>query len=396
NNISSYLSNQIYDLVKNINTVNNGNLEQYIAEPTFSSNSINISLKSNVGFYKFKTSSFTNVSITSNQISLNSITLFTPPTPSPVNWFTWDKTKITGLSNLGINANSREIVIPDICTGLSYDAFAKNTNITSVNMSFSKITSLEGSGGSSSGPFNSCTNLTKIIWPKNLSIIGNYTFYNCSKLVFNEFPSTLNSIGWSSFSGCTSLSEITLPDNLSEIRNYAFSGTGIIDITIKNNLSTLGEYIFYNCKKLKTAKIESTKISILSGHIFQNCSNLTSVSISSSIYNIDQYAFDGCSSLRTINIPSSITIFNNYAFRNCFSLVSLEIPSKLSLIGNYCFAGCTSLSEITLPNTLNFIGDYAFNNMDNSSINVVIYVYSNDLETQLRNSRFSGTIINFA
>ncbi|MDE6289622.1 MAG: hypothetical protein K2L64_02555, partial [Ureaplasma sp.] len=69
NNISSYLSNQIYDLVKNINTVENGSLEQYVVEPTYLDDSIKISLKSDVGYYKFKTSSFTNISITSNQIS---------------------------------------------------------------------------------------------------------------------------------------------------------------------------------------------------------------------------------------------------------------------------------------------------------------------------------------
>ncbi|MDE5599345.1 MAG: hypothetical protein K2I49_00235, partial [Ureaplasma sp.] len=67
NNISSYLSNQIYDLVKDINTISNGSLEQYITTPTYSSNTINIPLKLDVGLYKFKSTSLSNIVITSNQ-----------------------------------------------------------------------------------------------------------------------------------------------------------------------------------------------------------------------------------------------------------------------------------------------------------------------------------------
>ncbi|MDE5599507.1 MAG: leucine-rich repeat domain-containing protein, partial [Ureaplasma sp.] len=168
NNIGSYLSNQIYDLVKNVNTVSDGSLEQYITEPTYSDNSIKISLKTNLGHYKFKTSSLTNISITSNTISLNSITLFTSPSPSPSTWFTWEGTKITGLTSSG--QNQTKIVLPEFTTRILSNAFLNNVYVVSIDASLSNLSFI------GENAFKSCTKLSSIKFNHNLVTIGSFAF----------------------------------------------------------------------------------------------------------------------------------------------------------------------------------------------------------------------------
>ncbi len=94
------------------------------------------------------------------------------------------------------------------------------------------------------------------------------------------------------------------------ITNDAFKDNDTItSVTISDSITTIGEYVFYNC------------------------SNLTTVTISenSQLTTIGDYAFSGCSSLTSIYIPNSVTTIGNYAFGNCSNLtIYCEASSKPS------------------------------------------------------------------
>ncbi|MDE6289238.1 MAG: leucine-rich repeat domain-containing protein, partial [Ureaplasma sp.] len=396
NNISSYLSNQIYNLVKDINTISNGSLEQYITTPTYSSNTINIPLKLDVGLYKFKSTSLSNIVITSNQISLNSVTLFTPPTPSPVNWFTWDGTKITGLSSLGEGQSI--FILPAFTTELDKNLFNLNTKITSIDMSLTQITILPDNDNGSL--FNGCTNLSNVVLPNNLEIIGRWVFWKCS-----------------------SLKTIRLPDSLVQISRSAFHSSGLTTINLPSKLQKLDLYAFYSCSSLKSVNnLMNTKITIISEYLFYGCNNLESIYLPSNIETIESYSFYSCSKLKSISLPNKITSIGNYSFYRCLSLQEFNFPSELKSIGNYAFDTCSALKNIVLPEKLNFIGNAAFANpafsdiilpnsitnigknvFDNwnassnswvNNINLVVYVNSVSVENILK-PVYSGIIINF-
>ncbi|MDE5599646.1 MAG: leucine-rich repeat domain-containing protein, partial [Ureaplasma sp.] len=216
NNISSYLNNQIYNLIKDINTVGNGKLEQFITNtPTYSSNSIVISLKSDVGRYKFKTSLLTNISITGNTISLNSITLFTPPSPSPANWFTWNGRTITGLTDLGQQQTS--FILPTYVSGISAGVFRGNSKIRYIDMSLATELialpkGLKSNGGRDNGLFQSAQNLETVILPPNLKSLGTFTFVYCYALKNIKIPETVTEIGDLVFYYCSSLTSINIPN----------------------------------------------------------------------------------------------------------------------------------------------------------------------------------------
>ncbi|MDE5599502.1 MAG: leucine-rich repeat domain-containing protein, partial [Ureaplasma sp.] len=369
NNISSYLSNQIYDLVKNINIVENGSLEQYVVEPTYSSDSINISLKSDVGYYKFKTSSFTNVSITSNQISLNNITLYSPPTPSPDNWFKWDGTTIKGLTSLG--SNQSKIVIPARATSLSNGSFSNNKNIVSVDMSFSKVSNLLDSTTFNTGVFAGCVNLEKVIFSKSLENIGNFSFSNCSKLTNIKLPSNwIKNIGNYSFYNCINLVEFTMV-------NWS-------------NDTFFGGYVFSGCINLSSLSLTlGTKLS--GKYIFQNTPKLKSIAIPERMTNIVANSFANASGLETITIPPSITSISSFAFYSCTNLKNVNMVSlNLKSIGNSAFEGCDKLEIVTLGDGINAISSDAFKVNNNY---IIIYVPSDYIKNLLTKSGFNGSIV---
>ena len=107
-------------------------------------------------------------------------------------------------------------------------------------------------------------------------------------------------------------------------------------ITFDGDVTTIGDYAFYNC------------------------TSLTSVTIPDSVTSIGDSAFHGCKSLTNVTIPDSVTSIGRSAFAHCTSLTSITIPDSVISIGNYAFSYCTSLTSITIPDSVTSIGIYAF------------------------------------
>ena len=59
-------------------------------------------------------------------------------------------------------------------------------------------------------------------------------------------------------------------------------------------------------------------------------------------------AFDSCKLLTSITIPSSVIEIESYAFSNCTGLTSITIPKGVTSIGDNIFHGCTRLISVTL------------------------------------------------
>ena len=69
-----------------------------------------------------------------------------------------------------------------------------------------------------------------------------------------------------------------------------------------------------------------------------------------------------CYSLASITIPSSVTQIQGSAIAKCYSLASITIPSSVTSIGESSFYNCYSLASITIPSSMTSIENYAFNN----------------------------------
>ena len=78
------------------------------------------------------------------------------------------------------------------------------------------------------------------------------------------------------------------------------------------------------------------------------------------VTSIGEYAFYNCSELTSIQLPNSVTSIGHHAFHYCRGLKSITIPSFVKSIGDRAFDYCDVLSSITIPNSVKSIGEYAF------------------------------------
>ena len=100
-------------------------------------------------------------------------------------------------------------------------------------------------------------------------------------------------------------------------------GAQVTKYILGNNITTIGDYAFFNC------------------------SSIASVTIGNSVTSIGDNAFERCYGLTSITIPNSVTTIGRSAFGNCHGLTSVSIGNSVTSIGQTAFDGCTNISSIT-------------------------------------------------
>lgn len=96
-----------------------------------------------------------------------------------------------------------------------------------------------------------------------------------------------------------------------------------VSIVIPNNIKSIQELAFWDCRGLTSITIPDSVTSI-GDSAFWGCSGLTSITIPDSITSISRGMFSGCSNLTNIVISDKVTSINEYTFENCNSLKSIN------------------------------------------------------------------------
>ena len=95
------------------------------------------------------------------------------------------------------------------------------------------------------GSLIKCENLTSVVIPKGVTIVGNCSFLGCKNLRHVELPEGLRTIDVCAFMGCTSLESIVIPEGVRIIAHDAFQDcTGLTRIVIPERISVIGEGAF--------------------------------------------------------------------------------------------------------------------------------------------------------
>jgi hypothetical protein len=220
--------------------------------------------------------------------------------------------------------------------------------------------------------------------------IVNYAFSNCTSLTSILIPDTVTSIGNVVFGGCTSLTAITVdPSN----PNYSS-----VDGVLFNKTQT--ELIRYPEGKAGTGYVILGSVTAVRTYAFSYCLNLTSVTIPTSVTEIDNDAFYA-SGITSVSIPASVTTIGDRVFRDCGGLTvinidpsnpnyssvdgiffnkaqtelikypnaktgtSYAIPGSVTALAQDAFAGCSNLTSITIPDSVTIIWDLAFSGCAN-------------------------------
>ena len=196
-----------------------------------------------------------------------------------------------------------------------------------------------------------------------------------------------NTPPWSSYRN--SVTKIVIKDGVTSLGKYAFYNFIALEkIEIPSSVKSIGYDCFSKCESLKEITLPKSLTS-LKPSTFYGCTSLEKIEIPSSVKSIGYECFSYCKSLKTVIIEEGCESIENYAFENCTALENIIIPVSVHSIGDYAFCKCTALEKIEIPLSVHSIGDYAF-----CSDDVTIYAKTGSYAKEFADRnwiRFSST-----
>ncbi len=203
---------------------------------------------------------------------------------------------------------------------------------------------------------------------------------------------------------------VVIPTNINgltviSIGDRAFSSTGVINVSISDTVTNIGEEAFFRCESL-TSVIVGANVASIGDGAFASCSSLTNINIPGSVTSIGVGAFIGCSNLPNVTIPAGVTNIGPEAFAailniaaygvlgRCASLTAINVDAQNAFYsssngvlfdksvstliqypgamgGNYTIPGsvtsiqpeafcATALTGVAIPGSVTNFGQYAF------------------------------------
>ena len=180
------------------------------------------------------------------------------------------------------------------------------------------------------------TTLLSVVIPKTIKEMRSLCFSCCTALKSVTFAtdSPIKGFNLRTFLGCSSLEEVILPENLSSI----------------------GEEVFWSCTSLKTINLPET-VTEIDCEAFLGCISLENINLENvKVIGKEGWgssAFAGCTALKNVNLESAIKIYR-HTFSGCTSLENIKLDN-LEVLGREAFDSCTSLKKIELP-SIKYLG----------------------------------------
>ena len=96
------------------------------------------------------------------------------------------------------------------------------------------------------------------------------------------------------------------------------------------------------------------------------------VTIPNNVTTLGESAFNDCSGLQTVNFPASLTTIGGMAFRYCSSIKTVVLENNITFSGTQTFRFCSGLTSVTFGGNVSSITSTCFD----SCSNVMLYDFS--------------------
>ena len=249
------------------------------------------------------------------------------------------------LANLLEGANCvKEVVLPEGMQTINDKMFLNATSLEKVVIP-NTVTKIGTS------VFEGCTSLKNVVFHEGLIEIGQFAFrYAGVETV--TISKSVEVLGTSIFVGTESLQTVYFPEDgkITEIPGSTFTNSGIQTLELPDCIVKVNNDAFNGCKNLKTIKL-SANLAYIGSNAFKG-SGLVSITIPGTVtewYGGNQ--FESCESLETVVFEEGtyLGLYGSYMFRYCTALKSVTLASSLGDLNSSMFNGCTALKEIYIP-----------------------------------------------
>ena len=276
--------------------------------------------------------------------------------------------------------------------GQSSSGFDMSDNLKTINIG-ENVTNIP------SDFFATISSLEYITIPNSVTKIEENAFYECSNLKYVVMGNNVEEIGDYAFCDATNLSNVVLSDNLKNIGKYSFFGSSIKEITIPENVTSIGTRAFCVCKKLETVyynaidcKYEGYSDNSIDPlfMIYKSGINnvLKTIKIGNSVKNIPDGIFPMCEALLNLEIGENVEKIGIASFFD-IGIEELTLPSKITTIGTDAFARCLNLKKVYY-NIINC--EYNGANVKNSFVDPVFFLYNNGKNDKIESIKIGNEV----
>ena len=237
-------------------------------------------------------------------------------------------------------SNIKKVVIPQTLTTFSVACYLPSSiseiEVTTGNATFSVNDNALYSGTTLMCCYSKSTSYT----PKDgTTEIYQYAFCSAPNITEIFFPDSIIYIGYDLFTNSSKITRIKLGKNVQKIDsgmlNYGFNGT--IEIDSGNPYYIYDNGSLYNKDKTTLCAVFNKSIS--------------TYTLDENVLNIGNYAFYDCKKLSNITMNKKIKSIGQGVFKGCIALEKIELPSSIEKIDRNGFSpqdGALALRQVTI------------------------------------------------
>lgn len=227
--------------------------------------------------------------------------------------------------------------------------------------------------------FSKCNSLTSIKIPGSVKNLDKDSFDYCKRLKKIELEEGIESVDYP-FYGCTAVKTITIPNSLKTMKGDLFCDFSSLDTIVlaKDNPNfVFVDNVLYSKDKKRIVRAHPNigpyydvpkSVVRIDRKAFYNCKNLEEISLNDNIRTIGDHAFGCCKKLKRIVIPKKLKVIETHTFKDCVSLSEVVLQSGLKEIEWYAFYGCSSLHHIHIPESVRHINTHIASSLRDYSV----------------------------